>query len=104
MRLVDGVVGSAVLVEADLVEAVFEEGLGLRPFAVLVLKGLANGARLISLLVFVTGFARGCFFDPVADTAREDALPKIAKKSSAVVRRPGSIIIYRTPTGLAFSG
>ena len=73
------------LVAADFVEAVLEEGFGLRPL-VLVLKGLAMGARLIDVSVEVS-----------VEVASEDALPEIARRSSDVVRRRSSI--YCTPVG-----
>ena len=78
------------LVAADFVEAVLEDGFGLRPL-VLVLKGLAVGARLIVVSVDVS-----------AEAASEFALPEIARRSSAVARRWNSI--YCTPVGLALFG
>ena len=69
------------LVVTDFVDAVLEEGLGLRPFFVLVLKGLAMGARLMAVVV-----------------ASEVAPTEMARTSSAVVRRRDNI--YCTPAGL----
>jgi len=93
------------LVETDLVDAVFdavlEESLDLRPF-VLVLKGLAIGARRIVPSAFVVGFAGRCFLDVSLEVASEFALPEIARRSSAVARRWNSI--YCTPVGLALFG
>ena len=87
------------LVATDLVDAVFEEGFGLRPF-VLVLKGLAMGARLMVPSAFVADFAE-CFLDASVDgsveVASEVAPPEMARTSSAVVRRRDNI--YCTPVG-----
>jgi len=77
-------------VAADLVDAVLEERFGLRAL-VLVLKGLAMGARVIDASVDVS-----------AEVASEVALPDIARRSSAVARRWNSI--YCTPMGLALFG
>jgi hypothetical protein len=88
------------LVETDLVDAVLEESLDLRPF-VLVLKGLAIGARLMVPSAFAAGFAGGCFLD-ASVVASEVALPEIARRSSAVARRWNSI--YCTPMGFALFG
>jgi hypothetical protein len=56
--VVAGVVGVG-LAGMDLVEAVLEEGFGLRPLVFLVLKGLAMGARLIVVEdVSIAGDAR----------------------------------------------
>jgi hypothetical protein len=63
------------LVAADFVDAILEEGFGLPRF-VLVLKGLALGARAIDVSV---------------EVASEVALPEIARKSRAVARRWNSI-------------
>jgi hypothetical protein len=63
------------LVAADFVDAVLEEGFGLLRF-VLVLKGLALGARSIDVSV---------------EVASEVALPETARKSRAVARRWNSI-------------
>ena len=78
------------LVAADFVEAVLEDGFGLRPL-VLVLKGLAMGARLMDVSVAASG-----------EVASEVALPEMARRSSAVARRWNSI--YCTPLGLALFG
>lgn len=83
--VVDAEVDSVDFLATDLVERVLGEGFGLRPF-VLVLKGLAMGARLIDVSADVSG-----------EVAREATLPEIAIKSSAVARRWGSI--YCTPLG-----
>src|SRR5713226_6359707 len=61
------------VVATDFVDAVLEEAFDLWPL-VLVLKGFAMGARLISV-----------------EVAREATLPEIATKSSAVARRRSSI-------------
>ena len=74
------------LVATDFVDAVLEEVLDLWPL-VLVLKGLAMGARLIDVSVEVS-----------VEVASEDALPEIARRSSGVARRRSSI--YCTPVGL----
>jgi hypothetical protein len=74
------------VVAADFVDAVLEVRFGLRDL-VLVLKGLAMGARLMDVSV---------------DVASEVALPEIARRSSAVARRWNSI--YCTPVGLALFG
>jgi hypothetical protein len=78
------------VVAADFVDAVLEERFGLRPL-VLVLKGLAMGARLMDVSVEVS-----------VEVASEVALPEIARRSSAVARRWNSI--YCTPVGLALFG
>src|SRR6266851_2361102 len=67
------------VVATEFVDAVLEEAFDLWPL-VLVLKGFAMGARLISV-----------------EVAREATLPEIATMSSAVARRRSSI--YCTPRG-----
>jgi hypothetical protein len=81
----DADLGSVDLVATDFVDAVLEERFGLRPF-VLVLNGLAMGARLIDASVDVSG-----------EVASEVALPEIARRSNAVARRRSCI--YCTPMG-----
>ena len=75
----------ASLVLVDLVEVDLKE-FGLRPFFVLVLKGLATGARFGSPLV-VDGFAGGRFWEGSAEEARAAAVHAIARKKSAAARR-----------------
>ena len=75
----------ASLVLVDLVEVDLKE-FGLRPFFVLVLKGLATGARFGSPLV-VDGFAGGCFWEGSAEEARVAVVHAIARKKSAAARR-----------------
>src|SRR3981081_1781052 len=65
--IVDAGLGGVDVVSIDFVYAVLEERFGLRPF-VLVLKGLAVGARLIVVSVDVS-----------AEAASEFALPEIAR-------------------------
>jgi hypothetical protein len=77
-------------VDAVFVGAVLEDGLNLWPL-LLVLKGLAVGARLIEVSV-----------DASVEVASEVALPEIARRSSAVARRWNSI--YCTPVSLALFG
>jgi hypothetical protein len=82
--VVDAELDRVDLVAADFVEAVLEERFGLRPF-VLVVKGLAMGARLIDVS------------DISGEVAREVALAEIASRSSDVASRRSSI--YCTPVG-----
>ena len=84
------------LVAANFVDEDLKE-FGLRPFFVLVLKGLATGARLGSPLV-AEDFAGGCFLE-ASDAARAKAPPKIARTRSTMARR--FRCIYCTPAGLA---
>jgi hypothetical protein len=83
--VVDVGLDNVALGDTDLVDAILEESLDLRPF-VLALKGLAIGARLIDVSVDISG-----------EIAREGTLPEIARRSSAVARRWSSI--YCTPVG-----
>ena len=83
--VVDAELGRVDLVATGFVERILEGGFCLRPF-VLVLKGLAIGARFIDVSVDVSG-----------EAASEITLPEIAMRSSVVARRRSSI--YCTPVG-----
>jgi hypothetical protein len=83
------------LVATDRFDATLEEDL--RPL--LVLKGFAMGARLIVPSDFTKGFAGGCFLEVAIGVAREAALPEMARKRRAAVRRRSNI--YCTSVGLA---
>jgi hypothetical protein len=83
--VVDAELDSVDLVATGFVELLLEEDFGLRPF-VLVLNGLAVGARLIDVSVDICG-----------EVAREIVLPEITTRNSDVARRRSSI--YCTPVG-----
>ena len=85
------------LVATDRFDATLEEDL--RPLLVLVLKGFAMGARLIVPSDFTKGFAGGRFLEVAIGVAREAALPEMARKRRAAVRRRSNI--YCTSVGLA---
>ena len=61
-------VGEDDLEVTDFVEAVLEDGLGLRPL-VLVLKGFAMGARLMVPSEFLASLEVGCFLVATDSTA-----------------------------------
>jgi hypothetical protein len=88
--------------EEVFVDAVLDDGLGLRPFFALVLKGFATGARLMGPVLIATVLAGARFF--VVGIVADETIPlDIAKNTSDVARRRNCI--YCTPEGLtALSG
>ena len=87
----------------DRVEAVFDEGLGLRPLVFFVLKGFATGARLMAPSAVAADFGVGYFLVVGDVSVTGEAEPAVmVRKSRSWVRRRNNI--YCTPRGLALFG